>query len=59
MQAALITYLTKTKATAERSGKQAWYAIRQDEADARTENLTPASSYVLLRKWINEVYRES
>jgi len=47
MQGALITYLAKVKATSERNGKQTWYAIRQDEADARKENLTPASSYVL------------
>jgi hypothetical protein len=47
MQEALVTYLAKAKATSVRSGKQTWYAIRQDEADARKENLTPASSYVL------------
>lgn len=47
MQGALITYLAKVKATSKRNGKQTWYAIRQDEADARKENLTPASSYVL------------
>jgi hypothetical protein len=47
MQGALITYLNKVKATAIRSKKQTWYAIRQDEADARKENLTSASSYVL------------
>jgi len=47
MQGALLTYLAKAKATSVRNGKQTWYAIRQDEADARKENLTPASSYVL------------
>ena len=47
MQGALITYLAKTKATSIRSGKQTWYAIRQDKADAMKENMTPASSYVL------------
>lgn len=47
MQGALVTYLAKAKATAIRSGKQTWYAVRQDEADARKENLTSASSYVL------------
>jgi hypothetical protein len=51
MQGALVTYLAKAKATSVRSGKQTWYAIRQDEADARKENLTPASSYVL-KKWV-------
>jgi hypothetical protein len=47
MQGALITYLSKVKATAIRSEKQTWYAIRQDEADAKKENLTSASTYVL------------
>jgi hypothetical protein len=47
MQGAFLTYLAKAKATSIRSGKQTWYAIRQDETDARKENLTPASSYVL------------
>jgi len=47
MQSALITYLSKVKATAIRSDKQTWYAIRQDKADAMKENMTPASSYVL------------
>jgi hypothetical protein len=47
MQGALITYLSKVKATAIRSNKQTWYAIRQDQTDARKENLTSASSYVL------------
>ena len=51
MQGALITYLNKVKATAIRSKKQTWYAIRQDEADAMQENMTPASSYVL-KKWV-------
>ena len=51
MQGALITYLNKVKATAIRSKKQTWYAIRQDEADATQENMTPASSYVL-KKWV-------
>lgn len=40
MQAAFITYIKKTQATAERSQKQAWYAIRQDVADGRQENRT-------------------
>jgi hypothetical protein len=47
MQSALITYLNKVKATAIRSNKQTWYAIRQDKVDAMKENMTPASSYVL------------
>ena len=51
MQSALITYLNKVKATAIRSDKQTWYAIRQDKADAMKENMTPASSYVL-KKWV-------
>ena len=51
MQSALITYLTKAKATAIRSEKQTWYAICQDKADATKENMTPASSYVL-KKWV-------
>jgi len=50
MQSALITYLNKVKATAIRSDKQTWYAIRQDKVDAMKENMTPASSYVL-KKW--------
>lgn len=40
MQAAFITYIKKTQATAERSQKQTWYAIRQDVADGRQENRT-------------------
>lgn len=47
MQAGLLTYLSKAKATSVRCQKQTWYAIRQDEADARKENQTPASTYVL------------
>jgi len=40
MQAAFITYIKKTQATAERSQKQAWYAICQDVKDAQRENRT-------------------
>lgn len=40
MQAALITYLNKTKATSIRSQKQQWYAIRQDVKDGQQENRT-------------------
>jgi hypothetical protein len=40
MQAAFITYIKKTQAKAERSQKQAWYAIRQDVKDGRQENRT-------------------
>jgi hypothetical protein len=47
MQGALVTYLSKVKATALRSQKQTWYAICQDKTDARKENLTSASTYVL------------
>jgi len=47
MTPALITYLKKSQATSIRSGKQIWYAIRQDAADAKQENLTPASTYTL------------
>jgi len=40
MQGALVTYLAKAKATSVRSGKQTWYAIRQDVKDAQQENRT-------------------